>query len=67
MSNLVKKVQSHHHTTTCRKKTGVTCRFNASWAPTDKTRIVCSEVKTDETIVSRVEKLLLKYFLILLQ
>ena len=67
MSNLVKKVQSHHHTTTCRKKTGVPCRFNALWAPTDKTRIVCSEVKTDETIVSRVEKLLLKYFLILLQ
>ena len=27
MSNLVKKVQTHHHTTTCRKKKGVACRF----------------------------------------
>ena len=51
MSNLVKKVQTHHHTTTCRKKKGVTCRFNAPWTPTDKTRIVCSEEKIDETIV----------------
>ena len=51
MSNLVKKVQSQHHTTTCRKKKGVKCRFNASWAPSDKTRIVHSEEKIDETIV----------------
>ena len=29
MSKLVKKVQTHHHTTTCRKKKGVVCRFNA--------------------------------------
>ena len=29
MNNLVRKVQTHHHTTTCRKKKGVTCRFNA--------------------------------------
>ena len=35
MNNLVKKVQTHHHTTTCRKKKSVTCRFNDPWAPTD--------------------------------
>ena len=35
MSNLVKKVQTHRHTTTCRKKKGVACRFNG---PSDKTR-----------------------------
>ena len=51
MSNLVKKLQTHHHTITCRKKKGVACRFNAPWAPSDKTRIVRSEEKIDETIV----------------
>ena len=39
MSNLVKKMQTHHHTTTCRKKKGVACRFNSPWAPSNKTRI----------------------------
>ena len=56
MSNLVKKVQTHHHTTTCWKKKGVTCRFNAHWAPTDKTRIVRSEEKIDENIVKQSSK-----------
>ena len=40
LSNLVKKVQTHHHTTTCRKKSGVKCRFNAPWPPSEKTIIV---------------------------
>ena len=40
MSNLVKNVQTHHNTTTFRKKKGVMCRFNVPWTPTDKTRIV---------------------------
>ena len=57
MSNFVKKVKTHHHTTTCRKKKGVACRFGARWAPSDKTGIVRSEEKM----------LLKKYFLILLQ
>ena len=51
MSNLVKNVQTHHNTTTFRKKKGVTCRFNVPCTPTDKTRIVCSEEKINETIV----------------
>ena len=37
MNNLLKKVQTHHHTTTCRRKKVVACRFNAPWAPSDKT------------------------------
>ena len=57
MSNLVKKVQTHHHTATCRKKKGVACRFNApSLAPSNKTRIVRSEEKTDETLVNQRKK-----------
>ena len=66
MSNLVKKVQNYHHATTCKKKKGVTCRFNAHWAPTDKTRIVCSEEKIDESIVKQSRKLIdkvLSYFI----
>ena len=42
MNNVVKKVQTCHHTTTCRKKKGVVCKFNSPSAPSDKTRIVCS-------------------------
>ena len=33
MSNLVKKVQTHHHITTCLKKDGLAYRFNVPWAP----------------------------------
>ena len=56
MSNLAKKVQTHHHTTTCRKKKGVACRFNAPWTPLNKTRIIRSE----EKIVNQSEKLVEK-------
>ena len=51
MSNLVKRMQTHHHTTIFREKKGVACRFNASWAPSNKTRKVRSEEKIDETVV----------------
>ena len=57
MSNLIKRVQTHHHITTFRKKNGVACRFNAPWAPSNKTRIVCSEEKIDKTIVKQSKKL----------
>ena len=40
-----------HHKTTCRKKKGVVCRFNAPWAPSGKYRIVHSEEKIDEAKV----------------
>ena len=58
MGNLIKKVQTHHHTITCRKKKGVTCRFNAPWALSDKTRIICAEKKIDETMVKQSRKLI---------
>ena len=57
MSHLVKKVQTHHHKTTCRKKKRVACRFNAPWAPSDKIRKVRSEEKIDQTIVNQNKKL----------
>ena len=60
MSNLVKKVQTHHHTTTCRKKKGIACRLNAPWPLSNKTRIIRSEEKIDETIVNQSKKLIEK-------
>ena len=47
ISNLVKKMQTHHHGTTCRKKKGVVCRFIASWAPSNEIRIVYFEEEID--------------------
>ena len=58
MSNLVKKVQTV--TTTCKEKKGVACRFNAPLAPSNKTRIIRSEEKIDETIVNQSKKLIEK-------
>jgi len=44
----VKSVQTHHHTITCRKKKGVTCRFNAPWPPSEKTCIIRGNIDQDE-------------------
>ena len=60
ISGLVKKLQTHHHTTTCRKKKGVTCRFNAPWPPSNETRIVRSAEYTNETVVKKSKKLINK-------
>ena len=60
MSNLVKKMQTHHQATTCRKKKGVACRFNAPWAPSNKTGIICCEEKIDETILNQSKDLIEK-------
>ena len=56
MSNLVKRAETHYYTTTCRNKKGVSCRFNPPWASSDKTRIVRSEEKIDETILKQSKK-----------
>ena len=53
-------MKTYHHTTTCTKKNGVVFRFNAPWAPSNKTRIVRSEEKIDETIVNQSKKLIEK-------
>ena len=60
MNKLVKKVQIHHHTTTCRNKKGVTCRFNAPWTPSIETRIVRCEENIDEMKVKSSKKLIAK-------
>ena len=44
--SLVKKVQTHHHTQTCKKKKGKLCRFDAPWPPTENT--VISRANTDK-------------------
>ena len=53
MNKLVRKVQTHHHTTTCRKKKG----FNAPWTPSMETRIVRCEGNIDEMKVKSSKKL----------
>ena len=58
LNTLVKKVQTHHHTTTCRKKKGVTCRFNAPWPPSEKTFIVRAAENINKTKLSKSNKLL---------
>ena len=62
IGNSVKKMQTHHHTGTHRKKKGVAFRFNAPWAPSDKTRIVRSGQKIDEMIVKQSKILAEKVF-----
>lgn len=57
ISNLIKKLQCHHYTTTCKQKKGVACTFNASWVPSDETRTVHSEENMDEVKVKQGKKL----------
>ena len=57
--DLVKRVQTHHHTQTCSKKQGVTCRFYAPWPPVSKTTIsranvVKSDLKHAQNIINSV-------------
>ena len=57
--DLVKRVQTHHHTQTCRKKKGVTCRFHAPWPIASKTTIsranvVKSDLKQAQYIINSV-------------
>ncbi len=44
----VKSVQTHHHAITCRKKKGVTCRFNANCPQSEKTFIISENIDQDE-------------------
>ena len=37
LSSLVKQVQTHYHTTSCREKAGVNCQFSAPWPPSERT------------------------------
>ena len=51
--DLVKKVQTYHYVSTCRKKKGVICRFNTLQVPSDETRIVHFKENIDETEVKQ--------------
>ena len=53
---MLKKVHTHHHTATCRKKKCVANRFNAF----DETRIVSSDEKTHETKIKESKKIIQK-------
>ena len=48
---LVKKVQTHHHTQTCKKKKGKLCRFDAPWPVTKKT--VITRANTDKDLLKK--------------
>ena len=56
MNKLIRKVQTHHHTTTCRKKKG----FSAPWTPSMETRIVRCGENIDEMKVKSGKKLIEK-------
>ena len=60
MNKLVRKQQTHHDTTTGRKKKGVTCRCTAPWTPSMEMRIVRSEENIDEMKVKSSKKLIEK-------
>ena len=60
MNKLVRKMKNHHHTTTCRKKKGVTYRFNAPSTPSAETRIVRCEKNINKTKVKSRKKLIEK-------
>ena len=53
-------METHQHATTCRKKKEAAGRFNGLWAPSNKTRILRSEEKIDETLVNQSKKLIEK-------
>ena len=63
----VKSVQTHHHTITCRKKKGVTCRFNAPWPPSEKTSIIRGNLDQDKLEESKkiIDKVLNKIMSVL--
>ena len=47
--NLVKKAESDHHATICKKKKGVACNFNVPWAPPDEARMfMIGEIKVKQ-------------------
>ena len=60
MNKLVTKVKTQHHTLTCRKKKGLTCRFDAPLAPPMETRIVRYKENIDKMNVNSSKKLIEK-------
>ena len=61
LHSLVNTVQKHHHTTTCRKKSGSRCRFKAPWPPSEETCIVRGK-QIDKNEYRQSKKILDKVF-----
>ena len=59
-SALVQRVQSHHHTKTCRKKKGLNCRFHFPCPPTDKT--IISHAQSDKNVLKKAKGVCDKIF-----
>ena len=64
---LVKQVQTHFHTTTCRKKKGVKCRFGAPWPPSEKTLIGRGEKDMKKHVLQKNKEILDKVLLQIVQ
>ena len=58
LSSLLKEVQTHHHTTFCRKKIGITCCFSAPWPLSKRTLIVRGRKDIDENLLTKRKKVL---------
>ena len=61
--SLIKKVQTHHHTQTCKKKKGKTCRFDAPWPASERT--VISRGNTDSESRIHAKAILQKVYSVL--
>ena len=59
LNGLVKKVQTQNGTTTCKKRKGVTCRFNAPWPPSEE-KLTQRNKDIDKTELAVSKKLLIK-------
>ena len=60
---LVKKLQTHRHKATCKKKKSVTCRFNAPWPPSVQTRIVRGGKDIEKDVLKKSKQVLDKVLL----
>lgn len=61
-NDLVKTIQSHHHTQTCRKRKGFICRFNAPLPATNERLIIHKIENTDKLKICKSKKFVDKIF-----
>ena len=53
LNDLVKTLQSHHDTQTCRRKKGVICKFKVPWPVTNETLIIRKTENPDKSKISK--------------
>ena len=58
LSSPVKEVQTHRHTTSGKKKKGVSCGFSAAWPPSERTLIVLGGKDIDKNVLAKIKKVL---------